>query len=111
MRKIQEIGAADKSKPRKIAIHCWGGKGRTGWVLAVMKRALSPINGITWDELLEDVGRDYKKGAAKELADPSKYSEKEDRQEQLKSIPSAYWNKDQVNAGEIRMNYFRFMRG
>ena len=29
----------------------------------------------------------------------------------MKSIPSAYWNKDQVNAGEIRLNYFRFLDG
>ena len=40
-------------------------------MLAVMKRALSPINGMNWDELLEDVGRDYKKEAAEELADAS----------------------------------------
>ena len=65
--KIQEIGA-DKDQSRKIAIHCTAGAGRTGWVLAVMKRALSPISGITWDELLKDVGRDYKKEAEEELA-------------------------------------------
>ena len=89
--KIQEIGA-DKDQSRKIAIHCTAGAGRTGWVLAVMKRALSPISGITWDELLKDVGRDYKKAAEHELAEAGEVQE--NRKAQLKSIPSAYWNKD-----------------
>ena len=53
--------------PRKIAIHCHGGKGRTGWVLSVMKKALSPINGVDWETLVRELGEDYKKEAEEEF--------------------------------------------
>ena len=69
MARIHQIAVrkAVNGKPRKIAIHCHGGTGRTGWVIAVMKRSLSPINGMTWEELTEEVGRDYKAKAQEDL--------------------------------------------